>query len=380
MTDDEAAVACAVLASPAGGHAALACLLGCDDANPAPATLWQAFLHNAPVPSVEVPCGLRLTRVLSRWDALRRSCHTVGGGTHLARIRDLGARVIALDDAAYPPRLRTIPHRPALLFVRGPAALDAVAAIAIVGTRRSTSYGRHVTARLAGDLAAAGVTIISGMARGIDAAAHRAALEAGGPTVAVLGTGLDVCFPTENRPLWRTLGETGALVTEYLPGTEGLPHHFPARNRIVSGLARAVVVVEAAHKSGALITARLALEQNRDVCAVPGDVTAPGSAGPHDLLRHGAALVETAADIAQACGLPWGEARPTPAVLPAGAIPPELAAHLSMRPRSVDDLARVTALPAFALIAILERLALLGAIERDAAGRYAVASAAQSRG
>ena len=139
------------------------------------------------------------------------------------------------------------------------------------------------------------------------------------------------------------------------------------------------MVVEAAHKSGALITARLALEQNRDVCAVPGDVSAPGSAGPHDLLRHGAALVETAADIAHACGLPWGEARLPPAVLPAGAIPPELATHLSLRPRSVDDLARVTALPACVLIAMLERMALLGAIERDAAGRYAVAPAAPVR-
>lgn len=378
MTDEEARIACAVLTAPNAGHAALAYLCGCDDAHPSSPQLWQRFLSGAlPPPPPERPT-LRLRRFHAAWQEVRRFADGADAAATMRRVRDLGARLVFVFDDDYPARLRTIPHRPPVLFVRGPAPLDPSHAVAVVGTRRASAYGVHLATQLAGDLAAGGIAVISGLARGIDAAAHRAALDVGGATLAVLGTGLDVCFPVENRRLWQRIGETGALITEYCPGVEGRPQHFPARNRIVSGLAAGVVVVEAPLKSGALVTAKLALEQNREVCAVPGDVTAPGSAGPHSLLRHGAALVETAADVAEACRLAWS---------PGGApvelsepLPAVLSAHLTVRPRSVDDLARAAQMPAPVLSALLERLALLGVVKRDGAGRYAVAQSPRRHG
>ncbi len=371
MNEEEARAACAVLDAPHGGPAALAYLRGCDDAHPTPPGTWEAFLAGAAPPRDPAPLPPFLHRVRAQWNAMRRDAESVAGSRRVHRLRELGARCIAVDDADYPAPLRAIAHRPAVLFVRGPAALAAAPGIAIVGTRRASEYGKDVARLLASDLASAGVVVISGLARGVDASAHRGALEAGGTTIAVLGTGVDICFPVENRALHRTIGETGALVSEYLPGTEGRPHHFPARNRLVSGLARGVVVVEAAFKSGALVTARYALDQNREVCAVPGDIHAPGSAGPHDLLRHGAALVERAEDVAEACGLTWRRVEADGLHAGEAAIPEPLASHLTVRPRSLDDLARATAMPASALSGLLERLALTGTVERDPAGRYA---------
>jgi DNA processing protein len=193
-------------------------------------------------------------------------------------------------DARYPLRLAEVPDAPATLHVRG-ALVDADAlAVAIVGSRRATPYGLEVAETLAADLAARGVTIVSGLARGIDAAAHRGALRVGGRTLAVLGSGVDVIYPPENRRLAAEIAERGALLSQFAPGTPPLPQNFPTRNQVIAAMSLAVVVVEAAEKSGSLITARLAAELGREVLAVPGRITASESRGANRLIQDGAHL------------------------------------------------------------------------------------------
>jgi DNA processing protein len=213
-------------------------------------------------------------------------------------------RRLTPDDPHYPARLAEAAPAPPL-WVRGTLEDDDAPAIAIVGSRRGTPYGLEVAARLARDLAARGVTIVSGFARGIDSAAHRAALEAGGRTVAVLGCGIDVVYPPENARLADAVAERGALVTQFPPGTPPLPHHFPTRNRTLAALALGVVVVEAAARSGSLSTAGFAADLGREVFAVPGKITAPTSAGVHRLLRDGARLVEDWTDVVQELPNVW---------------------------------------------------------------------------
>jgi len=206
---------------------------------------------------------------------------------------------IALGDERYPELLRAIYDPPVVLYCDGVPEPGDRQAVAIVGSRQATPYGLRVTDALAGKLSGLGFTIVSGFARGIDAAAHRAALAAGGRTIAVLGCGLDVDYPPGHASLRAEIAGNGAVLTEFVPGTPPLAGHFPRRNRIISGLALGVVVVEAAEGSGSLITARLALEQGREVFAVPGHIDAPTSRGPHGLLKQGAKLVETVDDIVE---------------------------------------------------------------------------------
>jgi DNA processing protein len=208
------------------------------------------------------------------------------------------------DDPRYPARLAELSPAPAL-WVRGALEDDDALAIAIVGSRRATPYGLEVAATLARDLAARGITIVSGFARGIDSAAHRAALETGGRTIAVLGCGIDVTYPPENRRLAHDVAARGALVTQFPPGTAPLPYHFPTRNRTLAALVLGVVVVEAAERSGSLSTAGFAADLGREVYAVPGKITSPTSVGVHRLLRDGARLVETWTDIVQELPNVW---------------------------------------------------------------------------
>jgi DNA processing protein len=210
-------------------------------------------------------------------------------------------------DPRYPVLLRAIPTPPAL-FARGALSDDDALALAIVGSRRPTPYGLAVAERLASDLAARGVTIVSGLARGIDTAAHRGALAAGGRTLAVLGCGLDVVYPLENRALARAIEAQGALVSQFAPGVPALPGHFPARNRTLAGLALGVVVIEAADRSGALITAGFAGDLGREVFAVPGRITSPTSAGTNRLIQDGAKLVTCWQDIVSELPEPWRRA------------------------------------------------------------------------
>jgi DNA processing protein len=215
-----------------------------------------------------------------------------------AKAAQANARIIALNDPAYPTRLKEIYDPPVILFVKGSVELLSKPGIAMVGTRHPTPYGSGMAERLATDLAARGLVIISGMARGIDTASHRGVIAAKGKTIAVLGTGIDIAYPKENTRLSeQILSLGGALVSEFPVGTSPVPQNFPIRNRIISGMSAGVLVVEAAEYSGTRITSRCALEQNRDVYAVPGNVTNKNSWGPNTLIKQGAKLVATWEDV-----------------------------------------------------------------------------------
>jgi DNA processing protein len=208
-----------------------------------------------------------------------------------------GYSVISLTSPDYPTLLKEIADPPLALYVWGSLQSDDAVSLAVVGSRRATPYGIEMCARLSRELAERGATIVSGLARGIDAAAHQAALEAGGRTLAVLGSGLDFIYPKEHKFLAERIAETAAILSEFPLGSPPLPGHFPRRNRIVSGLALGTIVVEAAERSGSLISARLAAEENREVFAVPGPVSSPNSRGVHRLIQSGAKLVTDANDV-----------------------------------------------------------------------------------
>jgi len=216
-------------------------------------------------------------------------------------IHEKGYAIITQHDPRYPALLQHIPDPPPLLYVKGRLAPEA-SHIAVVGSRRATGYGRHTTLHLSKALARHGVIVVSGMARGIDTAAHQGALNGGGPTVAVLGTGLDNVYPAENLKLFHQIAENGAVISEFPLDAGPAPHHFPIRNRIISGMTLGTVVVEAAKRSGSLITARLAAEQGREVFAVPGSIQACTTQGTHELIRQGAKLVERVEDILEELG------------------------------------------------------------------------------
>ena len=215
----------------------------------------------------------------------------------LERAKCEGVRIVTLLDPEYPVLLREIEAPPTVLYLRGEGSLDTTRTIALVGTRRSSRYGRAVAERLGEDLCRVGLIVVSGLAVGIDAAAHRGALRGGGTTVAVLGSGLLKLYPASHHSLAREIAQRGLLVSEYPLETRPAKWTFPQRNRVISGLSRGVVVVEAPERSGALITARLGLEQGREVFAVPGNVTSLASVGTNRLIRDGARLVERVADI-----------------------------------------------------------------------------------
>ena len=215
----------------------------------------------------------------------------------IERARDAGIAIVPFTNPNYPARLRTIADPPPFLYVKGNILTDDDKAVAIVGSRSASEYGRRVARDLARGLASLGFTVVSGMARGIDGSAHESALQAGGRTIAVLGSGVERAYPAEHETLYRRIGENGAVLSELPIGTRPLAFNFPARNRLISGLSLGVVVVEATEKSGSLITATLAVEQGREVFAVPGEVGSSRSRGTHRLIRQGAKLVESVDDI-----------------------------------------------------------------------------------
>ncbi len=215
----------------------------------------------------------------------------------LSLLGKVGGRIITLKDDDYPKRLNDIYDPPALLYVRGGLRREDGLAVAIVGSRKTAPYGRWITEKIGEDLARHGVTVVSGMARGIDSVAHKGAIQGGGRTIAVLGCGVDVIYPSENRSLFHQIIEHGAVLSEFPMGSPPESGHFPKRNRIISGLSMGVVIVQASAESGSLITAGYALEQGRDVFAVPGNVGAEGSRGTNRLIKDGAKLVESSEDI-----------------------------------------------------------------------------------
>ncbi len=272
---------------------------------------------------------------------------------------------IRFGSARFPALLAEIPNPPDILWVRGDVSICDKTVVAIVGARAASREGMAAAEAIAGDLARAGIVIASGLARGVDSAAHTGALDAGGTTIAVLGTGIDRVYPSENEELFERIASHGLLMTEFPPGAQPEVFHFPRRNRIISGLSRAVLVVEAAEKSGSLITARHAADQGRDVMAMPGLTAGGRNRGAHALLRDGAKLVESAVDILQELGIGSGRgtARETPETVEF----------------TVDDIAAELKVPAGDALARLLEWELTGEIRRIGSGRFVRTQVARNR-
>jgi len=293
---------------------------------------------------------------------------------------DPSHHLLTIDQPAFPPLLKSISNPPLALFVKGRLSLLSEWQIAIVGSRNPTTPGRETAHAFAQFLAQSGLIITSGMALGIDAASHEGALDAGKPTIAITGNGLDRVYPARHQELAHRIAEQGALVSEFAPGTRPLPQNFPRRNRIISGLSLGTLVVEAAQKSGSLITAYKALEQSREVFAIPGSIHSPLARGCHQLIRQGAKLVETGQDILEELGALAGAAvemspgRPEPLLASDHDNHDEthqkVLDSMAYEPVSIDLLAERTGLTASALSSILLILELEGHISTQAGGHY----------
>jgi DNA processing protein len=332
----------------------------------------------------------RLAREAGGSEERWRRCRREEALAEIEAVRVRGWHLIALDEPGYPARLREIHDPPPLIAVRGGLGLLGAACVAIVGARNASGNGRLFARRLAGELAADGLIVVSGLARGIDTAAHEGALEAGGGTIAVVASGIDVPYPPDNAALMARIGESGAVVSERPLGAEPQARHFPRRNRLIAGLSLAVVVVEAAPQSGSLITARLAAEQGREVMAVPGSPLDPRHRGTNQLLRDGATLIESADDvravIAPCLGAPKASRlrraeahRPYPSRhLRAGRRPQATSRPGSGRgpePLLVDELIRQCHATSTEVHHALLELELDGRIERHPGNRVSLASA-----
>ncbi len=291
----------------------------------------------------------------------------------LARLDRLGIQVLTWDSPDYPALLREVHDAPPVLYVLGQLLPRDAWALAVVGTRRVTAYGREVTSRLAGELGRCGVTVVSGLARGVDSVAHRAALEAGGRTIAVLGSGLDVIYPAENRKLAQQIAAQGALVSDYPLGTRPEASNFPARNRIISGLALGTLITEAGIGSGALITADFALEQGREVFAVPGSILSRSAGGTNSLIQQGAKLVTGVQDILEELNLTMiAEQQEAREILPANPTEASLLGVLSAEPLHIDEIARGTNLPVADVSAALTMMELKGMVRHAGGMQYAL--------
>lgn len=296
---------------------------------------------------------------------------TVDPATELQRVQDAGVQILTWGDSTYPEPLRSVESAPPVLYVRGRIASQDDWAVAIVGTRHATSYGREVARVLASELARAGVTVVSGLALGIDTVAHRAALDADGRTIAVLGSGVDQLYPPQNRGLAQAIAAQGALVSEYAIGTRPDANNFPPRNRIISGLSRGVVIVEAGERSGALITARFAAEQGREVFAVPGSILSPGSQGCNALIQQGATPLLSVDDVLEQLNLTHiGEHHAARQSVPADPAEAALLDCLSSEPSHVDDLVRQTAMTPGQVSSLLALMELKGLVRQAGVMTY----------
>lgn len=290
-----------------------------------------------------------------------------------------GVRLLRREDDEYPTLLRPAAIAPAALHVRGTIRPEDALAVAVVGARRATPYGIEMAGELAADLARRGVTVVSGLARGIDSAAHRGALRAGGRTIAVLGSGIDVIYPPENRRLAAEVAESGAVLSELPPGTPPFPQNFPQRNRLIAGLALGVVVVEAAERSGSLSTAGWAADLGREVMAVPGKATSPVSRGTHQLIRDGAALILGWEDVVGQLPEHWRRCVGDVPVVPApsedgrGVGNPDVRAVLSAvgeEPVSIEDVIERSGVASGRAASVLLTLELEGRVKQLAGKRF----------
>jgi len=296
----------------------------------------------------------------------------------VARLERAGVRVMTWSSPDYPDHLRHIYHPPPVLYLLGSLAPADEWAVAVVGTRRATVYGKEATRRIAGELARAGVTVVSGLAKGIDTAAHRAALEAGGRTIAVLGCGVDIAYPAENRNLMQRIVEQGAVISEYALGTSPERSNFPPRNRIISGLSLGVVVVEAAQRSGALITADFAADQGREVFAVPGNMFNRTSKGCNRLIQQGAKLLLDVDDILEELNLTMvAQQLELKAVVPENETESRLLSFLSSDPLHIDEIVRRAALPISEISSTLALMELKGMVRQVGGMNYVLAREAR---
>ena len=305
-------------------------------------------------------------------DSLREARQKLDLDAYVGKVAASGARALTWDSPDYPALLRQIPAAPPVIFVRGAFVPVDEWAVAVVGTRRLTAYGRLVTHDLVTGLARNGITVVSGLARGIDGVAHRAALEADGRTIAVMGCGIDKVYPPEHHDLAHAIAEgRGAIVTDFPLGTEPSSVNFPARNRLISGLSLGVLVVEAGERSGALITARFALEQDREVFAVPGNINSPVSVGTNRLIQQGAKLVTGIEDILEELNLRMAtEQAAAQTVLPDSAEEAALLSQLSSQPLHVDELGRLTGLPSYLISSTLTLMELKGMVQQVGGMNY----------
>jgi len=352
-----------VLARARGvGRIRLASLMG---ACPDPADAWRLTVEDLlQLEGWNHPAARAAVAVRGDKEARR------GAVSELESALKAGLRLVTLPSPTYPVRLRQTPDPPPYFYQAGPWTPDHRPMVAIVGTRSPTSYGLAVAEQFGAALAAAGAVVVSGMARGIDCAAHHGALRAGGVTVAVLGGGADVCYPREAARLYGQIRASGAVLSEQPPGTRPVRENFPERNRIISGLSHGVVVVEAGENSGTLITVSAALRQGRDVFAVPGPVTSPVSVGPHRLIREGACLVTSAAEVLEELGFPTGHS-------PEHAASPlltedqhRLLGWMGPGPRWAGDLAEACGMEAAEVQATLTLLQLAGFVRQLPDGQY----------
>jgi DNA processing protein len=307
----------------------------------------------------------------------------VRGGIDLDRlwekITSQGIQILTWEDETYPPRLKEIEQPPPVLYLRGELLPEDSFAVALVGTRRVTPYGRQITEELAGFLAANGITVISGLARGVDAISHSAALKAGGRSLAVLGSGVDRVYPPEHRGLAEQMLGRGGLLSDYAPGTAPDSANFPPRNRIISGLSLAVVVIEAGETSGALITAEFAAEQGREVFAVPGSILAPQSKGTNRLIQRGALPLLEPQDLLQALNLTRvGEQKAARKALPADAVEAQLLETLGSEPLHIDEIRNRSGLSVEKVSAALVMMELKGLVRQVGGMHYVAVREVQS--
>ena len=335
--------------------------------------------------------ALRALPELARRGGRRRAikqCSTAAAEAELAAAAAVGARPLASCEAAYPPRLAALPDPPPLIYVLGDVARLARPAVAMVGARNASASAIRYTRRLAGDLGRKGLLVASGLARGIDTAAHTGALDggAGGGTMAVLAGGVDVVYPAENQALYEAIVSQGAVISEMPPGTRPQARHFPRRNRLISGLALGVIVIEAAERSGSLITVRFALEQGREVFAVPGSPMDPRCRGSNRLIRQGAILIQDADEVVEviepmitqpamwegAAGPMQAETGSMPQVRESDQDRQRLTALLGPTAVGVDELIRLSELTPAVVITILLELELAGRLDRHAGNRVSI--------
>ncbi len=301
-----------------------------------------------------------------------RSAASTSADQEMRALDKIGARAVTIRDGEYPANLRQIYDPPPVLFVMGELREEDRFAVGIVGTRRPSEYGRSMAMKISRDLAARGLCVISGGARGIDTVVHTSAVPAG-RTIAILGSGLDVPYPYENRGLFKRITESGAVISEYVPGAKPDAYRFPARNRLISGMSLGVLIVESLVTGGAMITARTAEEQNRDVWAIPGSTDNELSEGPHRLIRDGAKLVERAEDILEEIGVPVEHSdrreRPT---IPDNITPEQKAVlqALSLHPKHVDDIIAECGLSASVANSTLTLLEMMGLVRRVPGNSY----------